>query len=131
MMYGIWVVMMHVVGIVGNVTTLTLNANMELTYSVTVAMSMVTRLKCVRYARFISPKKSFRKTKNIYRIVCYMFIDFMDFTFHASNVQKIYIKMRCRFLFLTLIYSVTVAMSMVTRLKCVRYTRYMAMVIVL
>jgi hypothetical protein len=55
------------VSIVGNVTTLTLNANMELTYSVTV----------------------------------YMFIDFMGFTFHASNVQKNYIKMRCRFLFLT------------------------------
>jgi hypothetical protein len=47
----------------------------------------------------ISPKKSFRKTKNIYRIVCYMFIDFMNFTFHASNVQQIYIKMRCRFSF--------------------------------
>jgi hypothetical protein len=51
MMYGTWVLMMYVVGIVGNVTTLTLNANMELTYSVTVAMSMVTRLKCVRYTR--------------------------------------------------------------------------------
>jgi hypothetical protein len=47
----------------------------------------------------ISPKKSFRKTKNIYRIVCYMFIDLMDFTFYASNVQQIYIKMRCRFSF--------------------------------
>jgi hypothetical protein len=53
MLYGTWVIMMYVVGIVGNVTTLTLNANMELTYSVTVAMSMVTRLKCVRYTRYM------------------------------------------------------------------------------
>jgi hypothetical protein len=54
MMYGTWVVMMYVVGIVGNVTTLTLNANMELTYSVTVAMSMVTRLKCVSYTGYMA-----------------------------------------------------------------------------
>jgi hypothetical protein len=30
------------------------NANMDLTYSVTVAMSMVTRLKCVRYTRYMA-----------------------------------------------------------------------------
>jgi hypothetical protein len=44
----------YIMGIVGNVTTLTLNASMELTYSVTVAMSMVTRLKCVRYTRYMA-----------------------------------------------------------------------------
>ena len=49
-MYGTWVVMVYVVG---NVPTLTLNANMELTYSVTVAMIMFTRLKCVRYTRYM------------------------------------------------------------------------------
>jgi hypothetical protein len=54
MMHGTWVVMMYVVGIVGNVITLTLNANMELTYSVTVAMSMVTKLKYVRYTRYMA-----------------------------------------------------------------------------